>query len=76
MRDHGQGGDGVTPSGYRSAIDRIKPDTPPIEKMHTRDFDLTDAELAIKTLARRVPGEGSIHLLPGARAPRNLSGAS
>ena len=39
----------------------------PIEKMHTHDFGLRDAELAIRTLAREIPGEASIHscLLPG-----------
>jgi hypothetical protein len=29
--------------------------------MHTHDFALADAELAIKTLAREVPGDESIH---------------
>ena len=39
----------------------------PVEKMHTHDFGLRDAELAIKTLARQIPGEESIHscLIPG-----------
>ncbi|MEW6465931.1 MAG: zinc-binding dehydrogenase [Pseudomonadota bacterium] len=62
-----KGAIGVTSSGYRSAIDLIESGTTPIEKMHTHDFDLTDAELAIKTLARQVPGEESIHscLVPG-----------
>jgi hypothetical protein len=29
--------------------------------MHTHDFKLEDAELAIKTLARQIEGEESIH---------------
>jgi hypothetical protein len=29
--------------------------------MHTHDFELKDAELAIKTLAREVQGDESIH---------------
>ena len=35
-------------------------------KMHTHNFDLKDAELAIRTLAREIPNEESIHscLLP------------
>jgi hypothetical protein len=39
----------------------------PIEKMHTHNFGLRDAETAIRTLAREIPGEESIHscLLPG-----------
>jgi hypothetical protein len=34
--------------------------------MHTHDFALDEAELAIRTLAREIPGEESIHscLLP------------
>jgi hypothetical protein len=34
--------------------------------MHTHDFTLREAELAIRTLAREIPGEESIHscLLP------------
>jgi hypothetical protein len=38
----------------------------PIAKMHTHNFDLKDAELAIRTLAREIPHDESIHscLLP------------
>jgi threonine dehydrogenase-like Zn-dependent dehydrogenase len=38
----------------------------PLEKMHTHDFALEDAERAIQTLAGEMPGEVSIHscLLP------------
>jgi threonine dehydrogenase-like Zn-dependent dehydrogenase len=52
---------GVTSSGYKSAIRLIESRRHPIEKMHTHDFALRDAELAIRTLARQVPGEESIH---------------
>lgn len=52
---------GVTSSGYRKAIELIEGGTTPIAKMHTHDFPLQDAELAIRTLARDVPGEESIH---------------
>jgi threonine dehydrogenase-like Zn-dependent dehydrogenase len=62
-----RGAIGVTSTGYSSAIRLIEAGRHPIEKMHTHDFGLRDAELAIKTLAREIPGEESIHscLLPG-----------
>lgn len=56
-----QGAIGVTSSGYRAAIQLIESGRVPIEKMHTHDFDLRDAETAIRTLAREIPGEESIH---------------
>ncbi len=56
-----QGAIGVTSSGYRKAIDLIEARTSPIGKMHTHDFALEDAELAIRTLSRDIPGEESIH---------------
>jgi threonine dehydrogenase-like Zn-dependent dehydrogenase len=61
-----RGAIGVTSSGYRRAIELIESGRQPVEKMHTHDFALLDAELAVKTLAREVPGEESIHscLLP------------
>jgi hypothetical protein len=39
----------------------------PVERMHTHAFPLREAERAIRTLAREIPGEESIHscLLPG-----------
>ena len=51
----------------RRAIRLIESRRIPIEKMHTHDFAPRDAELAIRTLAREIPGEESIHscLLPG-----------
>jgi threonine dehydrogenase-like Zn-dependent dehydrogenase len=58
---------GVTSTGYRNAIRMLEAGRSPIAKMHTHDFGLREAELAIQTLAREVPGEGSIHscLRPG-----------
>ncbi len=58
---------GVTSSGYASAIRFLESRRHPIEKMHTHNFGLRDAELAIKTLAREIEGDESIHscLLPG-----------
>ncbi|HXK26270.1 MAG TPA: zinc-binding dehydrogenase [Myxococcota bacterium] len=62
-----RGAIGVTSSGYESAIRLIESGRYPLAKMHTHDFGLRDAELAIRTLAREIPGEESIHscLLPG-----------
>jgi threonine dehydrogenase-like Zn-dependent dehydrogenase len=61
-----RGAIGVTSSGYRSAIDLVESRRHPLEKMHTHDFSLRDAELAIRTLAREIPDQESIHscLLP------------
>jgi threonine dehydrogenase-like Zn-dependent dehydrogenase len=61
-----RGAIGVTSTGYRSAIRLIESGRTPIESMHTHEFALRDAELAIRTLAREIPGEESIHscLLP------------
>jgi threonine dehydrogenase-like Zn-dependent dehydrogenase len=56
-----RGAIGVTSSGYANAIRLIESRKYPIERMHTHDFDLRDAELAIRTLAREIPGEESIH---------------
>jgi threonine dehydrogenase-like Zn-dependent dehydrogenase len=52
---------GVTASGYRSAIALLESGRVPVEKMHTHDFSLADADLAIRTLAREVPNDESIH---------------
>jgi threonine dehydrogenase-like Zn-dependent dehydrogenase len=62
-----RGAIGVTSSGYASAIRLLESRRHPVEEMHTHDFGLRDAELAIRTLAREIPGEESIHscLLPG-----------
>jgi len=56
-----KGAIGVTSSGYRSAIRLIESGRVPVERMHTHNFDLADAELAIRTLAREIPGQESIH---------------
>ncbi len=51
----------VTSRGYAAAIRLIESGTVPLEKMHTHDFALEDAEEAIRTLAGEVPGASSIH---------------
>ena len=62
-----RGAIGVTSTGYASAIRLLESRRHPVEKMHTHNFGLRDAELAIRTLAREIEGEESIHscLLPG-----------
>lgn len=52
---------GVTSSGYRSAIRLIESRRSPIQQMHTHDFSLENADLAIRTLAREVENDESIH---------------
>jgi threonine dehydrogenase-like Zn-dependent dehydrogenase len=58
---------GVTSSGYRKAIALLESRRVPVERMHTHAFPLREAERAIRTLAREIPGDESIHscLLPG-----------
>ena len=56
-----RGAIGVTSSGYRNAIRLIESGRAPIADMHTHNFALRDAELAIRTLAREVQGDESIH---------------
>jgi len=64
-----RGAIGVTTTGYSEAIRLIESRTLPLEKMHTHDFGLRDAEEAILTLAGETKGPRSIHscLLPGRR---------
>jgi threonine dehydrogenase-like Zn-dependent dehydrogenase len=52
---------GVTSTGYANAIRLLEARRHPVERMHTHDFTLRDAELAIRTLAREIAGEESIH---------------
>jgi threonine dehydrogenase-like Zn-dependent dehydrogenase len=52
---------GVTSSGYAKAIDVIHRGEVPLHKMHTHQFPVEQAELAIRTLAREIPGDESIH---------------
>ena len=52
---------GVTSSGYRKAIELIESGRVPLAKMHTHNFAVSEAETAIRTLAREIPGEESIH---------------
>jgi threonine dehydrogenase-like Zn-dependent dehydrogenase len=56
-----KGAIGVTRTGYASAIRLLEKRKYDVEMMHTHDFKLEDAELAIKTLARQIEGEESIH---------------
>ena len=56
-----RGAIGVTSSGYRAAIRLIESGTVPVADMHTHDFALEDATLAIRTLAREIEGDESIH---------------
>jgi threonine dehydrogenase-like Zn-dependent dehydrogenase len=62
-----RGAFGVTRRAYQSAIRLIESGRVPLAKLHTHDFPLRDAELAIRTLAGEVAGEACIHacLLPG-----------
>ena len=61
-----KGAFGVTSRAYRSAIRLIESGRVPVEKMHTHDFALEQAERAIQMLGGEIPGESSIHscLLP------------
>lgn len=52
---------GVTSSAYRNAIRLLESRRLPLEKLHTHDFPLREAERAIRTLAREIPGEEAIH---------------
>ena len=56
-----KGAMGVTSSGYQAAIKTIESKKVPMAAMHTHNFKLEEAELAIKTLAREIPGDESIH---------------
>jgi len=56
-----KGAIGVTSTGYKSAIRLLESGRVPVERMHTHNFELADAELAIKTLARQIPNDESIH---------------
>lgn len=57
---------GVTSTGYASAIRLIEEKPALLARMHTHSVPLREAERAIRTLAREVPGEEAIHacLLP------------
>ena len=56
-----KGATGATSSGYRSAIDTIEAGRIDLSPMHTHEVPLDQAERAIRTLAREIPGEESIH---------------
>jgi len=61
-----KGAFGVTSRSYEAAIRLIESGRVPLQKLHTHDFKLEDAELAIRTLAGEVEGDSCIHscLLP------------
>lgn len=52
---------GVTSRSYEAAIRLIESGKLPLEKLHTHDFRLEDAERAIQTLAGEIPGEACVH---------------
>ncbi|MCG8592394.1 MAG: zinc-binding dehydrogenase [Proteobacteria bacterium] len=56
-----KGAVGVTSGAYRAAIRTIESGDLPLAEMHTHDFALEDAERAIRTLAREIPAQESIH---------------
>lgn len=56
-----KGAIGVTSRGYQQAIEVIESGSVDLAAMHTHDFDLADAELAIRTLAREIEGDESVH---------------
>ena len=56
-----RGAMGVTSSGYEAAINLIESGRVDLMQMHTHDFALEDAALAIRTLAREIPDDESIH---------------
>ena len=56
-----KGAIGVTSSGYDQAIKLIESGRIDFTPMHTHEFPLADAELAIRTLAREIEGDESIH---------------
>jgi threonine dehydrogenase-like Zn-dependent dehydrogenase len=56
-----RGAFGVTFAAYESAVRLIESGRVPLERMHTHDFPLEQAELAIQTLAGEAPGAASIH---------------
>jgi threonine dehydrogenase-like Zn-dependent dehydrogenase len=58
---HLLGAFGVTSPSYAAAIRLIEAGRVPVERMHTHDFALEDAEHAIRLLAGEIPGEQSIH---------------
>ncbi len=62
-----RGAFGVTSTAYESAIRLIESGRSPIGRMHTHRFEIRDAETAIRTLAREIPDQESIHscLMPG-----------
>jgi threonine dehydrogenase-like Zn-dependent dehydrogenase len=52
---------GVTARAYDSAIRLIEAGTVPLARLHTHDFELEDAEEAIRTLAGQRSGPACVH---------------
>jgi threonine dehydrogenase-like Zn-dependent dehydrogenase len=52
---------GVTSRAYESAIRLIESGRAPLDRMHTHEFPLEQAERAILTLAGEIPEDSSIH---------------
>jgi threonine dehydrogenase-like Zn-dependent dehydrogenase len=52
---------GVTSRSYEAAIRLIESGRVPLEKLHTHDFPLEDAERAIQTLGGEIAGEACVH---------------
>jgi len=57
------GARGVTAAGYREALSIIDSGALPVERMRTHQFELADAELAIRTLAGEIEGEAAINVV-------------
>jgi threonine dehydrogenase-like Zn-dependent dehydrogenase len=56
-----RGAIGVTWSGYEAAIRLIESGRVPVERMHTHEFDLVEADRAIRALAGELPDVRPIH---------------
>jgi len=56
-----RGAFGVTSPSYAAAIRLIESGRVPLEKLHTHDFALEEAEEAIHTLGGEIPGVTSVH---------------
>ncbi|WP_158894741.1 zinc-dependent alcohol dehydrogenase [Amycolatopsis anabasis] len=53
---------GVASGSYRKAIDIIETGAFPLARMHTHDFTLDEADLALRTLMGAIPGQTAVHM--------------